>query len=119
MYDKEKGDEFSFYYHFVKNRLATLRRNKYANASVAGYEEQVRLNNAGEISEVDKSYNNKDIDYIDRSDLLSSVVDSKIPAAMRINYLKLLEDVAIDWHDKGRLLTAIRNIVRANNDKET
>lgn len=116
-YRGEKGDEFSFYFHFVKNRLKTLKRDNYFNPLVSDRESLSKLNNMGEIDESSKSYENTDIEDIDRADMLMDVVGVKIPANMRINYLKLLEGIELSYHDRVRLIGAIKNIVKANDEK--
>ena len=50
-----------------------------------------KLNNTVPIEEDSKSYINTDLETVDRNELLLEVVGSKIPANLRINYLKLLE----------------------------
>lgn len=117
-YDAAKGDEFSFFFHYVKNRLVTLKRDNYANPTVANYKNKLKINNAGEINEISRVGRNTDLDYLEEEDMLSSLVDSKIPASMRLIYLRLIEGVSIDWHDKLKVVNAIKNILKANNDKE-
>lgn len=114
-YDPEKGDEFSFYFHFVKNRLKTLKRDNYFNATIADTDSMRRINNAQQIGEDSKSYINTDLDAIDRDELLLEVVGSKIPANLRMNYLKMLEGVALSYHERVRLINTVRNIIGVNN----
>ena len=118
LYDSTKGDEFSFFFHFVKNRLNTLKRDKYYNPKVVGNEDLKKMIFAQEVNENSKTYENSDIENIDMSDSMKVIVDGKIPANMRLNYLRLLDGVEINWHEKNRLIIAIKNIIRANEDKQ-
>lgn len=117
LYNSEKGDEFLFYFNFIKKRLATLRRDNYYNPKLTHIDSMNKINGAEEIHEGSKLVDNRDIDLIDTEDLVSSVVDSKIPASFRLNYLRLLEGAEMNWHDKDRLLTVIKNIIWANDEK--
>ena len=114
-YDPEKGDEFSFYFHFVKNRLKTLKRDNYFNSTISDTEGMRKINNAQQITEDSKSYINTDLDAIDRDELLLEVVGSKIPANLRMNYLKMLEGVTLSYHERVRLINTVRNIIGVNN----
>lgn len=116
-YNPAKGDEFSFYFHFVKNRLKTLKRDNYFNPSINDTEGMKKINNAVSIEEDSKSYINKDLEVVDRNELLLEVVGSKIPANLRINYLKLLEGITLPYHERMRIIGAVKNIVGANDVK--
>jgi len=117
-YDPSKGDEFLFYLNFVKNRLITLKRDTFVNMTIKNPNLKMALNNASSIVESDKLYNNEDVETIDGLDLLTAVVDNKIPANMRINYLKLLDGTHIDWHDRLKLSKLIKNIIEVYDEKE-
>lgn len=116
-YNAQKGDEFSFYFHFVKNRLKTLKRDNYFNPSLNDPEGMRKLNNTVPIEEDSKSYINTDLEVVDRNELLLEVVGSKIPANLRINYLKLLEGVTLPYHERMRIIGAVKNIVGASDVK--
>ena len=113
-YDPQKGDEFSFYFHFVRNRLRTLKRDKYFNPALLDPEGMRKFNNPGQLEENTKSYINKDLETVDRADLLLDVVGTKIPANLRINYLKMLEGIELPYHEKTKLIGIVKNIVGAN-----
>ena len=118
-YDSTKGDEFSFYYHHCSKRLLTLKRNKHINPKIKKNEGKIKLLRAGEIDGRSAiQYENNETNAIGAADFVDDVIDKKIPAGMRLNYLRLLEGVDIPYHDKSKLLDAIKVIVRANNDKE-
>lgn len=111
LYDPSKGDEFMFYYHFVRNRLRTLRRDKYQNPTLTDKDLIVKFNNPIPLEENTKSYYNQGIEEVDKNDLLSTFVNSKIPAALRIDYLKILEGIDIPYHDRVRVIKAVKNIL--------
>lgn len=101
IYDPEKGDEYTFYFNYVKNRLSTLKRDKYG---VSKFKMQIAdaVTLEGDIIEPDE-------------DILGpyrDIVDEKIPNNLRGDYLRFLEGIKIPHRDKLLLTEAVTEIIR-------
>jgi len=118
-YDPSKGEEFAFFYHYAKNRLITLKRDNFCDPKLGERSKDVlKVRSPEEIKENSKSYINTELEEIDRADLLSSLVDSKIPANLRLNYLKMLEGMDVGWHERIKIHNTIKTILWINNEEE-
>lgn len=103
-YDKNKGDEYTFYFNYVKNRLSTLKRDKYG---VNLYKMQI----------ADAITLEGDVESLSQSPFLTyqNVIDEKIQANMRADYLRFIEGVKIPHRNKMLLIEAIQEIIRIYN----
>lgn len=117
-YDSTKGDEFSFFFHYCRRRLLTLKRNKHVNPKIQKAEKRAKLLNAGELNErCSVQTANPELDAIESYNYVAEIVDKKIPPNLRLNYLKYMEGIDLPYHDKTKLLDVIKTIVKANNVK--
>lgn len=117
-YDSSRGDEFSFLYNFVRYRLRTFKRDRFINGALKNSMDRLKIQRASSINEDSSITNTDPCEEIDKSEYFTKVVDSKIPAYLRMDYLRLLDGVEIQYHNKFKLMESIRVIVRANNDKQ-
>lgn len=119
-YDESKSDdEFLFYLNYCRKRLKTLKRNNNVNPKTKLSGQKMKIINAAQIDgEIDLAAKTWDFGKIDDSDYISEIVDKKIPANLRINYLRLKQGAEINYHEKLKLIQAIKDIVRINNDKQ-
>jgi hypothetical protein len=107
IYDADKGDEYTFYFNYVKNRLSTLKRDKYG---ISVYKMQI----------ADAIPLDGDIE-IGIGDIFGShkgIIDSKIPANIRADYLRFIEGVKIPHRNKLIVIDAIKEIIRVNRLEE-
>jgi hypothetical protein len=119
-YDESKSDdEFLFYLNYCRKRLKTLKRNNNVNTKTKLHGQKMKIINATQIdAESDFFADSFNFKKIDDADFLSEVVDKKIPASLRLNYLRLKQGAEINYHEKIKLIQAIRDIIRINNDKQ-
>jgi DNA-directed RNA polymerase specialized sigma subunit len=117
-YDPKKGDQFSFFYNFVKYRLKTFKRDNYINVVNKQSLDKLKIHRAKQVREDSASVDNLDAETLNESEYFDKVVDMKIPAKMRMDYLRLLEGVEIAYHNKCKLLDSIKIIVEANKQKQ-
>jgi DNA-directed RNA polymerase specialized sigma24 family protein len=104
-FDEEKSTAEQFFYHFVRNRLITLKRDKYFNENSA--ESKKLLYTATSLSmEVESPACFSNSNFLD-------IVDEKIVANLREDFLKLRDGVSIPHHSKQKVLAAMRVIAEA------
>ena len=112
-YNPDLGNEFSFYYHFCFKRLCTLKRDKNINHGVRTIENKIKLINAVEIKDDIVQKQRKEISkQFEDDEYLNDLVDRKIHPSMRLNYLRLLDGAPINYHDKIKLIEAIKMIIK-------
>jgi len=105
-YDSAKSTPEQFFYHFVRNRLITLKRDRYFNEQSA--ENKKRLMTAGSLS----------IDVEDEHKLFAdtnflNIVDEKIVANLREDFLRMKDGVSIPHHSRQKVLAAMRVIAES------
>lgn len=100
-YDQEKGDEYTFFFNYVKNRLSTLKRDRYG---ISVYKMQI-----ADASPIDGEIEIKEEDFFGR---YKDIVDEKIQANLRADYLRFIEGVKIPHRSKLILIEAIKEIIR-------
>lgn len=100
-YNPEKGDEYTFFFNYVKNRLSTLKRDKYGISS-----HKMNIANAvsldGEI----------EITYLDYFSEYKDIIDEKIPSHFREDYLRYVEGAKLPHRNKNMVIDAIKEIIR-------
>ena len=103
IYDSDKGDEYTFYFNYVKNRLSTLKRDKYG---ISMYKMQI----------ADAIPLDGDIE-VGLGDIFGphkGIIDSKIPSNLRADYLRFIEGVKIPHRNKLVVIDMIKEIIRVN-----
>lgn len=107
-YDPAKGDEYTFCFNFVQRRLLNLIRDKYTvNPAKKAIADAVSLEIDIPIDE-----GNYIIDYV-------TIIDSRIAAEFRADYLKFRDGVKIPHRRKVMLIEHIKEIVeRARKNEE-
>ncbi len=118
IYDPERGDEFSFLFNFVNCRLRSLKRDRFINPASKNSINRLKIQSASMVREDSSMGENLEIEEIDKKDYFSKVVDSKIPAQFRMDYLRLLDGVEISYNNKLKLMESINIIIRTNNGKQ-
>jgi len=118
-YDPSKGSEYDFYYNFVKRRLLTLQRDKGINAKTKCSDQKAKILGAGTIGPENENYyeSNADSQKLEDEDYLESVVDKKIPARLRLCYLRMMAGAEVSYHSKTKVMESIRIIKDANKQK--
>ena len=111
-------DEFLFYLNFCKKRLKTLKRNNNVNVKTKLHGQKIKINNAAQINEELGAFcKNDDFGEFDENEFISEIVDKKIPANLRMAYLRLKHGADVNYHEKAKVLEAIKTIVRVNDGK--
>lgn len=113
-YDETKGDEFQFYYHFVSRRLITLKRDKQMAPKSRFAEAKMKVYGAAPLEEGHKTIDNIHEIFEEYSDLVD-IIDKKIPATLRLNYLRMLEGIELTTAERNKIIESIRKIVEINN----
>lgn len=119
-YDESKSDdEFLFYLNYCRKRLKTLKRNNNVNPRTKLSGQKMKIINATQIDD-DANVRAKTEDFheVDEHDFNAEIIDKKIPASLRLNYLRLIGGAEINYHEKLKLVEAIKTIIRVNNDKQ-
>lgn len=99
-FDPDKGDEFTFYLNFVAKRLKTLKRDKYCtNKEKMGIADAVPL----EI-DVEEEFH----DYLR---VYKTLIDDKIRADVRADYLRLKDGAKIPHRNKQIIIEHIKDII--------
>ncbi len=107
VYDSKKGcDEYTFYFNFVKNRLSTLKRDRYG---ISVYKMQI----------ADAITLEGDVELLAQSSFgeYKDIIDEKIQSNMRADYLRFIEGVKIPHRNKLLLIDAIKDIIRIYNSE--
>ena len=111
-------DEFLFYLNFCKKRLKTLKRNNNVNTKTKLFGQKIKINNAAQINEDTNAYSKQDeFSDFDDGEFVSEIVDKKIPANLRMAYLRLKQGADVNYHEKAKVIEAIKTIVQVNNGK--
>lgn len=100
-FDPEKGDEFTFYLNFVAKRLKTFKRDKYAvNKEKQNIADAIPLEDdiVQEFEACISKY--------------SSIIDEKIPASVRADYLRFKDGAKIPHRNKQIIIEHIKDIIR-------
>lgn len=116
-YDPAKGDEFQFIYHFVVRRLITLKRDKQMAPKSKFAEAKMKVYNTTQLQENHRVIDNIHSIFEDYNDLIS-LIDKKIPANLRLNYLRMLEGVEMSFPEKNKVIESIKKIIEINGAKE-
>lgn len=100
-YDPAKGDEYTFFFNYAKNRLSTLKRDRYG---ISPYKMQI----------ADASPIEGEVEIQELNDLgeYKDVIDSKIQSHLREDYLKFIEGFKIPHRNKTIIIDTIKEIVR-------
>lgn len=119
-FDESKSDdEFLFYLNFCRKRLKTLKRNNNVNTKTKLFTQKMKIINAAQIDgEMDVEQKSFGFSEVDDSEYMGEIIDKKIPANLRMNYLRLKQGAEINYHEKLKLIQAIKDIVRINNDRQ-
>lgn len=107
IYDSDKGDEYTFYFNYAKNRISTLKRDKYG---ISVYKMQI----------ADASSLDGDVEIVnlDIFGAYKNTIDDKIPFNLRADYLRFIDGVKIPHRNKLILIDAIKEIIRLNRLEE-
>lgn len=118
-YDSSKGAEYDFYYNFVKRRLLTLQRDKGINAKTKRSDQKAKILGASTIGTENEACYESNLapQKLEDEDYLESVVDKKIPARLRLYYLRMMSGVEVSYHNKTKVMESIRIIKDANKQK--
>ena len=101
IYNEKRGDEYTFFFNYVKNRLSTLKRDKYGiNIHKKQIADAITLECDIELLDMDFFGQYQDI------------IDKKMPAKFRADYLRFTEGVKIPHRNKVLLIEEIKEIVR-------
>jgi hypothetical protein len=108
LFDKSKGDEFRFYYNYVKNRLINFRRDNYGtNKYRMGIADAVSLE-GDVIDEVNVFL-----------DSYKKIINERVDSSFRADYLRYCEGVKIPHKRKVLVLNHIKEIIeRAKKNEE-
>lgn len=107
-FDEEKGDEFTFYFNYVKNRLMNFKRDNYSTNKY-----KMGIADARTI----------ELDLIDNVDSYISnykrIINDRVDSSFRADYLRYCEGVKIPHKRKVAVMDHIKEIVdRANRNEE-
>lgn len=107
-YDEKKGDDYMFYFNYIKNRLSNFRRDNYSNNKY-----KMGISDARSL-ELDI------IDPIDGFiDNYKDIIDDRVDSSMRADYLRYREGVKIPHKRKVAIMAHIKDIIgRANRNEE-
>ena len=101
VYDPNKGDEFTFYFNFVKNRLKTFKRDNYSKNTY-----KMAISDAASLEyDIVQEFHNYLDGYLD-------VIDENIMAHVRADYLRFKEGVKIPYRNKDIVVQHIRDIIK-------
>ena len=99
-FDQSKGDEYTFYFNYVKNRLINLKRDKYStNRHKMGIADACTLE-GDVIHDIDK--------FIEKYRML---IDKRVDCTVRADYLRYCEGVKIPHKRKWIVLNHIKEII--------
>lgn len=107
-FDEAKGDEFTFYFNYIKNRLMNFKRDNYStNRFKMGIADARSI----ELDLVDNIDN-----YINK---FKSIIHERVDASLRADYLRYCEGVKLPHKRKVSILEHIKGIVdRARKNEE-
>lgn len=107
-------DEYVFYFNFVRRRLISLKRDKYYNPRNPAQQESKRKLK-GPKTEVRPDHKVVNEDQLDEFAEFVTVIDRKIPASYRADWLRLREGIKLSWHVRDKLQKVLTNLVRGYN----
>ena len=107
-FDPSKGDEFTFYFSYVKNRLFNLKRDNYSKNKFKMGIADARTIELDLIENIDNYISN-----------YKGLIESRVDASFRADYLRYCEGVKIPHKRKVAVMFHIKEIIdRANKNEE-
>jgi len=99
-FDEKKGDEYTFYFNYIKNRLSNFRRDNYSiNKYKMGISDAISL----------------EFDVLTPTDTLvekyKNMINDRVDSSMRADYLRYTEGVKISHKRKVAIINHIKEIV--------
>lgn len=107
-FDEEKGDEFTFYFNYVKNRLMNFKRDNYSTNKYKMGIADARTIELDLIDSVDSYISN-----------YKRIINDRVDSSFRADYLRYCEGIKIPHKRKVAVMDHIKEIVdRANRNEE-
>ena len=100
-FDPDRGDEYTFYFNYIKNRLMNFKRDNYStNQYKMGILDAKSL----------------DLDIIENIDQFigqyKEIINSRIDSSFRADYLRYCEGIKIPHKRKNLILNHMREIIQ-------
>lgn len=107
-------DEYVFYFNFVRRRLISLKRDKYYNPRNP-IQQESKKKLKGPKTEVRPEHKTVTEDQWDEWGEFLVLIDKKIPANYRADWLRLKEGLKLSWHVRDKLQKVLTNLVKGYN----
>lgn len=107
-FNEDRGDEYTFYFNYVKNRLSNFRRDNYShNVYKMGISNAASLE--GDVVQAVDSF----------IESYRTIIDNRVDASFRADYLRYKEGVKLSHKRKIAVINHIKEIVeRARKNEE-
>lgn len=99
-FDSSRGDEYMFYFNYIKNRLINFKRDNYSNNKLKMSISDARSLDFDVVDNIDK--------FIDE---YKKIINIRIDPRLRADYLRYCEGVKISYKRKALVVNNIMEII--------